>query len=444
MASYSHFNAVINSFLLCIFLSSLLFLHQNVLAVTTDYATKSDLTKQASIKNKERIQLLQIDAAATGALIPSTDTSIGELTWSISPRIRASIHTTGKWINLPGNTLHFHVKQESHVVVKYQMVVLSNQLHHAGGDFINSGQATSTVVSDFLGARLLLDGMPYRQSGSHAAPVGALEVSNRQLSGYIITRLGAGNHSVSLQWRKWGNKVSSWTVSPILFDGYETGRSLTVSSQHKFLWYRQPLSIARTVVSSNKWHLIRDMNIKFALPRAWVLRFKYAVQVRPQGSGTHGRDGGGSGPNTDVLSSPDFISTRVVLDGQAYRESSSVSSSSTRTYGCSTLNGEVTLKVPAGKHNVRVEWKTSGNGRSVPLWWSHPNFLDGFVSGRMLTVEGEMHPFQVAQPLIDTSLRTPTYQGSNHSSTWHDIRSTIINFNLGKYLLNLLQIAFSS
>jgi len=382
---------------------------------------------------KHRLELLQIDAAATGAVAPSTDPSIGELTWSLAPRARASIHTTGQWMNLPGNTLSFSLQEPSHVVVKYQMIVLSNQLHHAGGDFINSGQSTSTVVSDFLGARLLLDGMPSRQSGSHAAPIGALEISTRQLSGYIITRLGVGNHTVSLQWRKWGTQVSSWTVSPILFDGYETGRSLTVSSQHKYLWYNQPLSVARTVVSSNKWHTIRDMTIKFMLPRDWILRLKYAIQVRPQGSGSHGRSGGGSGPNTDVLLVRDYLSTRIVLDGRAYRESSSVSSSSTRTYGCSTLTGEVTLKIPAGEHNVRVEWKTTGSGRSVPLWWSHPNFLDGFVSGRMLTVEGEMHPFQVAQPLADVSIRTPTYQGNNHSSTWHDIRSTAINFNLGRF-----------
>ena len=74
------------------------------------------------------------------------------------------------------------------------------------------------------------------------------------------------------------------------------------------------------------------------------------LQVRPQGGG----------PNTDVLSAPDYLSTRIVLDGQAYRESSTVSSSATTTYGCATLTGEVTLNVPAGNHVVQLEWKRHG------------------------------------------------------------------------------------
>ena len=56
------------------------------------------------------------------------------------------------------------------------------------------------------------------------------------------------------------------------------------------------------------------------------------------------------------------------------------------------------MKVPAGSHTVKLQWRRYGP--TVPLWWSHPNFLDGFVSGRILTVTGEMYPY-VAKHLVD-------------------------------------------
>ena len=364
-----------------------------------------------ALTSKQRQQLLQIDAAATGSVVPSVDSEVGELTWSSSPSERATIKKTGKWYDLPDNSLTFMLTRESHVVIKYLMVVVANQHYRPGV------VSTSGLDSDFLGARLMLDGMPYRQSGSHASPLSALEASSRTMSGYIVSRLGAGSHTVSLQWRKWGSQVASWTVNPSFRDGFVTGRALTVSSRHRYLWFAQPLSIARTVVSSDKWHTVRDMEITFNLPREWTLRFAYSLQVRPQGSSS-----------SDALGAPDFLSTRIVLDDHAYRESSTVSSSSTFTNGCATLHGEVTMKIPAGSHTVKLEWRRGG--ANVPLWWSHPNFLDGFVSGRMLTVTGEMYPFIVAQPLIDARIKTTESQGSNSSSVWRDIASTAINFDM--------------
>ena len=55
----------------------------------------------------ERSQLLNIDAVATGSVVPSSDFENGELSWSLSPSQRASITETGKWFDLPNNTLTF-------------------------------------------------------------------------------------------------------------------------------------------------------------------------------------------------------------------------------------------------------------------------------------------------------------------------------------------------
>ena len=271
---------------------NLFLLFQVSISSHDQYSTNSAKASANLVTEQQRLHLLQIDAAATGTIMPSSDPALGELTWSLSPSKRATIQETGKWIDLPDNQLAFTLTRESHVIVKYHMVVVANQPHHAGGDFINAGQSSSTVVSDFLGARLLLDGMPYRQSGSHAAPLSALEISTRQMSGYIVTRLGAGKHIVTLQWRKWGNQVGSWQVSPILHDGFIAGRSLTVTSQPRYLWFAQPLSVARTVVSSTPtWSVVRDMEISFALPRKWPLRFVYTIQVSIQAKERASRNG---------------------------------------------------------------------------------------------------------------------------------------------------------
>ena len=143
-----------------------------------------------------RLRLLQLDAAALGAATPSSDGG-GEHTWSVSPRSRAVISDTGTWTDLPDSTLAFDLEREAHVVIRYVLVAVANKQYHAGGDFINEHQAASSTVSDYLGARLLLDSIPYRQSGSHAAPLSALETSTRQVSGYIVTRLGGRWHSVA-------------------------------------------------------------------------------------------------------------------------------------------------------------------------------------------------------------------------------------------------------
>ena len=97
--------------------------------------------------------------------------------------------------------------------------------------------------SDFLAGRLKVDAIPYRQSGSHVSPLSSLESSSRQLSGSLIIELGKGNHTVHLQWRKWGHVVTKWTTSVDQhgYDGLANSRSITVTSRQKYLWYVQPL-----------------------------------------------------------------------------------------------------------------------------------------------------------------------------------------------------------
>ena len=140
--------------------------------------------------------------------------------------------------------------------------------------------------------RLVADGSPFRQSGSHASPLSSLEASTRKLQGYAVIRLSKGQHRVSAFWRMWGQDVRSWTVSSSLYDGFVGGGSLVVHSGFRYLWYTQPLSIARltgsalvthgTKVPVSQWMTAKGMKLSFSTPRAWPLRLIYSMQVRPQ------------------------------------------------------------------------------------------------------------------------------------------------------------------
>ena len=67
------------------------------------------------------------------------------------------------------------------------------------------------------------------------------------------------------------------------------------------------------------------------------------------------------------------------------------------------------------------------------VWWSHPHFLDGFVSGRSLVVVGEHHPISISQPIPDATLQNVVNKGQANSTIvqgWKDIASTQISFSM--------------
>ena len=59
---------------------------------------------------------------------------------------------------------------------------------------------------DFISLRLVVDGMPYRESSAIATSA-SRTYSTASLAGEVVLELPAGQHTVELQWRKWGNCV---------------------------------------------------------------------------------------------------------------------------------------------------------------------------------------------------------------------------------------------
>ena len=132
--------------------------------------------------------------------------------WSVAPLNTTAIRSAGAWLDIADMTLSLSLPNTTSVIVSYGVSVVADKPTHPGGDFLNDAGLEASGLGDFLGARLTIDGVPYRQSGSHVSALGSMERSARQLRGHMVLPLQGGNHTVKLQWRKWGRFVRSWST----------------------------------------------------------------------------------------------------------------------------------------------------------------------------------------------------------------------------------------
>lgn len=349
------------------------------------------------------------------------------LVWSVQPTSITSLtsHYQG-WVDCDETTVDFSLDSEHTVRISYVATVISERPYLPGGDFVRS----QLVAEDVLGMRLVVDGTPYRQSGSHVNPKGASESSRSSLMGHVLTDLSRGNHTATLQWRRWGTNVRSWSIRPFAFDGQGGGRSLLVRTGHKYLYFAQPLSGAK--IASDVWTDVGGCTLSFSLPRPWEMRILYSLPVLPYGA-----------PNGNVLSgSPDYIGARVNIDGIAYRESGSLFKTVTHSYSNGILAGEMVLDLAPGSHVIKLQWRKWGE--QVPLWMSQPSMYEGFVCGRTLLVEGEHTRVSLVHPLQSTTLNRFRLSelGSVGVDGWFDIPGTVVQVRLVS-MENSLQINFA-
>ncbi len=201
-----------------------------------------------------------------------------------------NISSAGAWVDID-LSLHFLLANNATpTVITYVVSVMADKPHLPGGDFltdatfVTSNQEQTGLgtngLGDFLGARVVVDGVPYRQSGSHVNPLASLERSARQLRGHLVVQLPAGNHTVKLQWRKWGSYVRAWQSRPDSEDGFVAGRELSVSAEHDTVVFKEPLTLAR-IATVGAWETVRDMSVTVVANRTRQHTFMYLLHVRP-------------------------------------------------------------------------------------------------------------------------------------------------------------------
>ena len=168
---------------------------------------------------------------------------------------------------------------EMPLLIQYDMSCTAFKPETATNDFILD-EDMSLGQKDFLQMRVVVDGIPFRQSASHAQPSSSLESVTRHLKGTVVVTLGAGPHTIELQWKKRGTFVTSWNNIPSLHDGFSTGRILSATAQHRYMWHNEVTS-DDYITTNGTWVDVKDTELTFTLAEPASLRFLYSMSVKP-------------------------------------------------------------------------------------------------------------------------------------------------------------------
>lgn len=124
----------------------------------------------------------------------------------------------------------------------------------------------------------------------------------------------------------------------------------------------------------------------------------------------------------------------MTFDGHPLKESGSAFRlPSTRAAPtAATLVGHVVVPASAGSHVVQLEWRAFGH--DVALWWSQPDFLDGYAAGRSLVVTAEVLPVPVStQPYEkdgNNLLGGMVNATSSELDSWRPVQGATVSFDL--------------
>ena len=145
----------------------------------------------------------------------------------MQPVSLAQIHAKGRWEDVRDTSLRFDLGQRTTLRFVYSM-------------HVRPSSAILATEVDAIEARLVVDGRPYRESGS-AFRSRTRTFKDGVLMGNLVLELDAGARHVKLQWKKWGGGVGMWTSSPAFLDGFVSGRSIAVAGLWSPLIFREDL-----------------------------------------------------------------------------------------------------------------------------------------------------------------------------------------------------------
>ena len=153
------------------------------------------------------VNLVPPDGSVTTAKI--ADGAVTD-SWYLAPTSAASLPAgTANWTDIADTTLTLSLSSKATVFLAYGINI----------------QPNSSPGIDAVYARLLVDGTPYRSSGSHYQPFCSGDC-NANLNGNLILDLNSGQHTATLQWRSYG-AITSWLNNPAWEDGYIGARTIT-------------------------------------------------------------------------------------------------------------------------------------------------------------------------------------------------------------------------
>ena len=178
---------------------------QEALTVSDGSVTTNKIADGAVTLSKVADGSITTNKIADGAV---TDT------WYLAPTSAVTIPANTDWTDIADTSLTFSLDARANVFLTYSINVQPNG--NAGADGVLT--------------RLVVDGEPYRSSGSHFEPYSSGN-PNVNLNGNLVLDLEPGQHTVTLQWRSLGNAVS-WSNNPTWADGI-AARTITALAFYK-------------------------------------------------------------------------------------------------------------------------------------------------------------------------------------------------------------------
>ena len=119
------------------------------------------------------------------------------------------------WKDIASTQISFSMPTPSKVTFSY--IVSITQWGHPDWD------AWTWNKFNAIGLRLVIDGLPFKESGTYADP----NVKNTEdVIGDITMSLPAGPHIAKLQWKAVGTSVEEWRSLQSILDGFAGSRKL--------------------------------------------------------------------------------------------------------------------------------------------------------------------------------------------------------------------------
>ncbi|CAM9734048.1 unnamed protein product [Scytosiphon promiscuus] len=332
------------------------------------------------------------------------------LMWSSRPLTTCQLEESGVWIDVPDTKLEVVLARDVTSLISYSMVVVAAKPQLPGSSFLGE-QLTNGGSKDFLQVRLVVNGLPMRQSAASTSPAGPYESYADTLSGHLAMEFGQGNHSVGLQWKKTpGGIVTSWRNRPSAHDGFAGGRSIVVTAQHRYMWYSTEGYTDVRTEETETWDEIPGLRLNFELPEPASIRILYSISVMPDQNFV-----------SDAIQAAEDVSARLVVDGIPYRESIGSHAVLTVQLNSGMLERDLVLSLQAGEHTVAVEWRKRGS--TIRAWRNSPSLLDGFAASRFVVAMGERFDVVSQHFLTPIVLKDPFNE-------WHTVGGRQLEFYL--------------
>ncbi|OQS03519.1 sporangia induced sperm flagellar protein [Thraustotheca clavata] len=321
--------------------------------------------------------------------------------WSATLNTSTTIQVENQWIDVPNMIIHAMTAVPMTALISYSATVYPKAIDMTtqGGSAILNEQPGD---EDFVAFRAVLDQFPSRQSG---ASTGYYQAASSLVSGYWVVQLAPGNHTISLQWKKLGSFLPAWMINPNMGSGFSGGCSLIVAAQHLALWSVQPLT-PLTFYDQSNWQPIPGMSVAFNLTYNSSMRILYHLPVKPDQI-----------PSDQVGAVVDDIEVIVAINGDNYRQTSSMFFTQAKYSQPNVLAADTSLNFGPGNYTISLLWRlNSPTGR---IWRSLPTLDDGFMMGRILAVLSEA-PTITSSNQIDTTI----LQGTSDIQ-WFNVGSSL-------------------